>query len=131
MKTIRLGLHSLVLALTNIGFIIVGFGIYYSLRPVNQIAVQAPTAAVLCIIGFLFWSVTVRRLPVKDFSLRGTGELAWTYLLALLWSPVIVVPLHYVTQGYLTSWGNIIGVWLFQIPTNLLALLAASTLARN
>lgn len=41
---------------------------------------------------------------------------------------LIFVPLHYVSQGYLTSIGNILGIWFFQVPVNLLAILAAHKL---
>ena len=32
----------------------------------------------------------------------------------------------FVTQGYLTSFGNILSIWLFQLPFNLLALMVAN-----
>jgi hypothetical protein len=121
----RVCLHSLVLTGVNLGCIIAGFGVYYLLRPVNQIAVQAPLAAGLTIVVFATWSLLVRWLPVGGLSLHGRAEWFWTYLLALLWTPLIFVPLHFVTQGYLTSFSNIIATWLFQLPTNALALLIA------
>jgi hypothetical protein len=117
--------HSLVLAMTNIVAILVGFGVYNLLKPVNQIAVQVPFATMVCIIGFVSWCFLTRRLPFKEFAQPDGGELAWVYLAALLWSPILFVPLHYVSQGYLTSLGNILGLWLFQIPVNALAILAA------
>ena len=121
-------LHSLVLAVVDIGFIIVAYSIYYILKPINQIAVQAPVAAILCIFGFAAWSLVIRRF-FKSLALQETSEFAWTYVGSLLWIPMIFVPLHYITQGYLTSFGNILGIWLFQLPVNLLAILAARRLA--
>jgi len=123
-KTLRLLVHSFILALVNIACIIVGFGIYQLFRPANQIAIQAPSAALLCIVIFLLWSWSVRRLTGQILSLQGKGELAGTFLLALLWSPTIFIPLHYIGRGYLTSFANIWATWLFQVPTNILALLA-------
>lgn len=123
MKTFRLLLHSFVLALTNIACIIVGFGIYQLFRPVNQIAIQAPSAAFICIVVFSLWSWSVQRLAGQSLSLRGKEELAGTFVLALLWSPTIFIPLHYIGRGYLTSFANIWATWLFQVPTNILALL--------
>lgn len=117
--------HSLVLAITNLGAILVGFGVYHLLKPVNQVAVQVPVAAMVCIIGFLSWRFFIQRLSFKGFAQPSGGELVGVYLAALLWSPLIFVPLHYISQGYLTSVGNILGIWLFQIPVNLLVLLAA------
>ena len=128
MKVFRILLHSLVLAIVNLGSIIVGFYIYYILKPANQLAVQVPFAMIFSIIVFLLWSVLVRRLPIEHLPLQGRNEFRCTFLFALVWSPVIFVPLHYITQGYLTSFGNILGCWRFQIPTNLLAILVVNKL---
>ena len=124
MKTLRLLLHSFVLALANIACIIVGFGIYQLFRPTNQIAIQAPSAAFLCIVVFSLWSWSVWRLTGQILSLQGKGEFVGTFLLTLLWSPTIFIPLHYIGRGYLTSFANIWATWLFQVPTNILVLLA-------
>ena len=106
---------------------------FYIFRPANQRLVQAPLAAVACTISFLLWALVAQHVAAKGLSLRGRQEFVWTFLLALVWAPVIFVPLHYVTQGYLTSFGNITALWLFQAPTNAIIILivAASTLARS
>ncbi len=52
------------------------------------------------------------------------------YLLAFLWGPIVFTPLHYLGRGYLTSFANLTGLWLFQLPTNLLVLIAAWLAAR-
>ena len=124
MKIIRISLHSLVLTITDISAILFGFWMYKLARiqwPVDQIAVQFPAALVFCVLAFAVWSWLVRRL-VNQLALRGRGEYLWTYIAALLWSPAIFVPLHYVTQGYLTDIGNIIGLWVFQSLANIAAL---------
>lgn len=124
MKVFRIGLHSLVLTLTDIVAILFGFWMYKLVLiqlPVNQIAVQAPVALVFCVLAFAVWSWLVRRL-VNRLALRDRDEYLWTYIAALLWSPAIFVPLHYVTQGYLTDIGNIIGLWVFQSLANIATL---------
>ena len=124
MKVFRIGLHSLVLTLTDIVAILFGFWMYKLILiqlPVNQIAVQAPIALVFCVLAFAVWSWLVRRL-VNRLALRGRDEYLWTYVAALLWSPAIFVPMHYLTQGYLTDIGNIIGLWVFQSLANIAAL---------
>lgn len=126
MKIHRILLHSFVLALANIVFILVGFGIYSLFRPVNQVVFQASSAAILCIIAFLLWSLVVRSRSGGYLSLRSRGEFRWTFVLALVWSVIIFVPLHYIGRGYVTSFDNILGTWLFQVPTNFLALLLVS-----
>jgi hypothetical protein len=85
----------------------------------------------MCIIAFLFWNLLVRRFCSEDFVLQDRSEFTWTFLMALLWSPVVFVPLHYIGRGYLTSLGNILAIWLFQIPTNFLALVVVKTWFRS
>ena len=124
MKIFRILLHSFILNILNLSSIWVGFVIWYSFfRPANQIRVQVPLAVLVCLIAFLVWSFTVYRLPFKNLSLHARDEFAGTFFLSLMWFPVVFVPLHYITQGYLTSFGNIVGGWKFQIPTNLFILI--------
>lgn len=129
MRITQLSLHSLALAVINITSVLVGFGAYHLLRPVSQIAIQASVATMVCIIGFVSWSVFSQRLPFKESARPSGSDLVWVYLAAFLWIPLLFAPLHYITQGYLTSIGNILGLWLFQIPVNLLAILAAQKLS--
>lgn len=123
MKTIRFLLQSVSLAVINIAAILLGFGIYTLLRPVHQIAVQAPAAAIISVAAFLIWNLLIRSWREEQLTLQSASELFGTWLLTLLWSPILFVPLHYLGRGYLTSWANIWNLWLFQMPTNALALL--------
>ncbi|MFQ5637689.1 MAG: hypothetical protein ACE5IR_06800 [bacterium] len=116
--------HSFVLALINFGSILMGFAVYHLLRPVNQIAVQVPAAATCCIFLFVAWSLLIEDSSFKKWSLQGLPNFLWVYAASLVWAPVIFTPLHYMTQGYLTSSENIIAGWFFQVPVNLLAVLA-------
>jgi hypothetical protein len=128
MTLLRVCLHSIVLTITDLGTIILAFGFYTMLRSrvdINQRVVQGSIAVIFCIIIFDLWSLAVTRLPTKTLSMQGSRELMWTYFAALLWVPVIFIPLHFITQGYITSFGNITAIWLFQIPVNLLALLVS------
>lgn len=128
-RILRICLYGLVLAITNITGILVGFGAYHLLRPINQLAVQVPVAATVCIIGFVSWDAFAQRIVFRRLARPAGSELTWLYLAALLWGPLIFVPFHYVSQGYLTSFGNILAIWLFQIPINFLAILAAYKLS--
>ena len=124
MKISRILLHGLVLAGINLAAIIQAFGIYYLVRPDNQIIVQGPIAALLSLLFFMIWFVILRRL-LPGWQLKSRREATWVYLASLVWAPILFVPLHYLTQGYLTSLGNLVSIWLFQIPTNFLALILA------
>jgi hypothetical protein len=125
MRIFRVLLNGCFLAGTNFGSIMVGFVIYNLVKPANQIAVQVPIAMVLSVAVFLIWSLAVKKVSGGRLSLGRRWEPVQVYLLALFVFPVIFVPVHYLTQGYLTSFGNILGIWFFQAPTNILALVFA------
>jgi len=53
-------------------------------------------------------------------------ELGACFVVSLLWAPLVFVPLHYFTQGYLTSIGNLLTLAVYQFPVNAIALYGAS-----
>ena len=115
-------INSLIMTLTNLGSILLGFAIYYVSGSKNQIAVQVVSACILSILIFMFWHYLSYRFFRKSV-IENKKSLVLVYFLSLVWTPIIFIPLHYITQGYLTSWDNINGVWMFQVPTNALLLL--------
>jgi hypothetical protein len=125
MSPLRVCIHSIALIMADLGSIILGFG-YYSILSaivdVNQRVIQGSIAAIFCILLFCVWSKIVDQLSSSNLSLRGNNESIWICFAAFLWVPIIFIPLHYFTQGYMTSFGNIAAIWLFQVPVNLLAL---------
>ena len=126
---VRLGpaiLHGFVLAVITLVAIAVGFAVYRLVGLTNQIAVQVLTAGIVCVVAFAVWGYVVHRMSRGRLSLADLKELGVAYAAALLWTPVLFVPVHYVTQGYLTSFGNLMPTWLFQVPFNLLALMVAN-----
>ena len=125
MKTLRICLYGFVLTIANMGSIITGFMVYHLLKPANQLAVQLPVAAILSIIAFVAWSWLIQHLAFKRLALQEPSEFLWIYIVSLLWFPIIFVPLHYVTQGYLTAVGNIVAVLFFQLPVNGMAIVIA------
>lgn len=123
MSVIRVLFHGAALAFINIASIVVGFFIWTPFEGTNQLAVQTPAAALFSIgIIFLWMRSLVRYIP--DWALRKRREHALTYLAAFFWSPILFTSAHYVTQGYLTSLGNILALAIFQLPVNFVALLA-------
>ncbi|MEA3408950.1 MAG: hypothetical protein U9Q95_01225 [Candidatus Eisenbacteria bacterium] len=119
-------LHGFALAVITIVAVAVGFAVYNLVGLRDQIAVQVLTAGIVCVVTFAVWGFAVHRLSHGRLSLVNLKELGVAYAAALLWTPVLFVPVHYVTQGYLTSFGNILATWLFQVPFNLLALMVAN-----
>jgi hypothetical protein len=122
MTFIRILVQALILALINLGAIIFGFIIYFVSKAPHQSSIQIPVAVVVSVYAFVLWCRILKSLHVDRLLPKGMKELALICILCLLCAPVIFVPLHYVTQGYLTSFDNIYGIWLFQIPTNFLTL---------
>lgn len=124
MRSLSIGLHGFFLAILNIASILMGFTVYHLIRPANQIAMQLPIAMLLTMVGVCIW----RFLAFKDLAIRQISGFGKIWITALLWCPVIGVTLHYFTQGYLTSFGNIVAVWTFQIIANSLAFLIAEVI---
>jgi len=122
MKFLRISLHSFIMVIANLVAIYCGFIVYYLLKPANQIAVQLPVAVILSIVGFALWNLFLRIKLLKRFAIREKKELIFIYFAGFVWVPVIFVPLHYITQGYLTSYGNIVAIWLFQLPLNFISI---------
>ena len=121
-------MQSFVLALLNICAIIVGFAVFVISRIPNQLSIQIPAAIIISVISYIIWCQGLRIMHLDFLSPWGKKGLIIIYVLALVWSPIIFVPLHYFTQGYLTSFGNVLAIWLFQIPTNFLTLLLVNRL---
>jgi len=93
--------------------------------------VQIPAAVLIVVGSFLLWALAVRRRIGRRLWLIGGAELAGIWLLALMWTPTLFVPLHYLGRGTLTSWANIWNLWLFQMPVNAAAVLIARGMTRK
>ena len=119
MKIFRILLNGLVLFFANFIGIFVGFMVYHFARPANQIAVQLPIAAIISIVLFLAWILLSHRIPfLRPLVLYDAVGIVGTFIASLVWAPIVFVPFHYFTQGYLTAAGNIIAMLLFQLPVN-------------
>jgi hypothetical protein len=117
MKT---ALHGLVLYLTNMTGMIAGF-IAFKLIGGDQLITQVTTSAVISIILFMLYFHVLRKISPKTHPYTA-ARFVWILIAAICWHPVIFIPLHYLTQGYLTGPGNIVAVMLFQVPINAIAL---------
>ena len=123
MKTIRVGLHSLVLVIADIAGIAGGaLAAFRILGVPNQVWLQLPIAVVLSVGSFCAWMFSLRVLGWETLQLAGSKELGACLVVSVLWAPLVFVPLHYFTQGYLTSIGNLVALALYQLPVNALAL---------
>jgi len=121
--------HALVLALLNLGAILAGFLVFSVVPSEDQIAVQVPVAVLLNLAGWLAWDrLAARRGRLRP--LRTAGRAAAACGLAMLVAAAVFAGLHYATQRYLTSFGNILGLWAYQAPVNP-AIVAAAALRRG
>jgi hypothetical protein len=119
MKVLRILLHGFVLFITNFIGIFLGLIVYHLARPANQIAIQLPIAAIVSITLFLAWSLLIRRIHImRSLALCDIVGIFGTFVASLIFAPLIFVPLHYFTQGYLTGVGNLVAILLFQLPVN-------------
>ena len=130
MKAVRMVIHGFVLYVANLLGLIVGMVGFHALGVKGQLGIQVPIAVVVSVVLYLGWSVLLRLFPFPSLALRNLSEHVFAGLCALVWSPVIFIPLHYFTQGYLTAAGNIVVMAFFQVPVNAIAVLAAWKAAR-
>jgi hypothetical protein len=129
MKAVRVGLHSFVLAVADIAGI--GGGAIAAFRVLgvpNQVWLQLPIAVVVSVVSFSAWILLLQVPGLRRLQLVGPTELRACWVGALLWAPLVFVPLHYFTQGYLTSIGNLVALALYQLPVNALAVFGSSIL---
>ena len=131
MKIVRVGLHSLVLVIADIAGIGAGaLAAFRILGVPNQVWLQLPIAVVLSVGCFCAWVLLLRILGWKVLQPAGSKELRACLAVSLLWAPLVFVPLHYFTQGYLTSIGNLVALALYQVPVNTVALFGICILNR-
>ncbi len=123
MKTVRLGIHSLVLVIVDMIGIGGGAVAAHQITGVpNQVQWQLPIAVILSIGFFVAWILFFRVFHFKQMQLVEPKERWVCWGLSILWGPLVFVPLHYLTQGYLTDAGNLVALALYQLPVNALAL---------
>jgi hypothetical protein len=125
-------MHSLVLVITDIAGIAGGaLAAFRILGVPNQIWVQLPIALVLSVGCFCAWILVLRVRRWTGLLPASATEFKACLAASFLWAPLVFVPLHYFTQGYLTSLGNLVALALYQLPVNGLALFASSVLQNS
>ena len=123
MKTIRVALHSLALVIADIAGIAGGALVAFRILGVaNQVWLQLPVAVLLTVGCFWVWMLSLRVFRLRRLQLANSKERGTCWLCSLLWAPLVFVPLHYFTQGYLTGIGNLVALAFYQFPVNAVAL---------
>ncbi len=123
MKALRILLHGSALLASNLAGIVIGFFAFALMGAKNQIAVQLPVAVLVSIGLYLSWILVLRLPPFRAIRLHGGRECFHAGVASLLIGPLVFVPVHYLTQGYLTAVGNLLAFAAFQIPVNSIGIL--------
>jgi hypothetical protein len=111
-------IHAAALGFANLAALLAGFAAYRLLGAADQIAVQAPVAAVSTVAIFAAWLGVSTRVAPGALGVAGARDGVWIYGLAPAWAAAAFVPVHFITQGYLTSFGNVAALWAFQLAVN-------------
>ncbi len=121
MKMLRIGLHGLILALADFAGILAGF-MAFKASNFAQLIIQPPVAAAVSIFLFVLWYLLLRVLGGQYLRLPDLRELLLVFGTSVVLGLAVFVSLHYFTQGYLTDIMNLVGLALYQLPVNLIAL---------
>jgi hypothetical protein len=126
MKIIQVALNSLVLVFADVAGIALGAVAGSRIMGAsNQIWLQLPIAIVLSLGFFCLWLLALRGLKLTRLQPVSWKELGACLVASVLMSPLVFVPLHYFSQGYVTGVGNLMALVLYQLPVNALALVVA------
>jgi len=119
MKMRYLLLHAFVLGMLNFTGSTIAFFLWKLLDGPQRI-VQGWLAAAIVFFGFWLW---LRFAASRGIDLaRRKREFVTIWILASFIPAGVFIPLHYFTQGYLTSMGNIWALLRLALPTNFAAL---------
>ncbi len=122
-------LTGFILALINVISILGGFLVYGLTKAKTQEPIQIISACAFSIILFVLWEFLLRKVFNKK-TLKNKKDFTVAYATSLLFSPIIFTPLHYASEGYLTSLQNIFAILMFQIPTNVLVLIIFKNISK-
>jgi hypothetical protein len=127
METRKLALNSAVIAVLNLASFVIGFFVFRISGSSAQRIVQGTAAflaAIALVTGWLILSRNFNGLsPGRDYPR--------IFLWAFPWAVVIFVPVHFLVTGYLTGFGNISAIAVYQFAMNALALTLAAAILRR
>jgi hypothetical protein len=131
MKALRILLHGSALLASNMAGIVIGFFGYALMGAKNQVATQLPIAVLVSIGLYLSWLFVLRLRPFQSIRLNGYREYIYSGVASLLVGPIVFVPVHFLTQGYLTATGNLLALAAFQIPVNTIGIFVGCKIAQT
>ena len=113
-------LHGLVLALCNLAMLNAAFLLWSLMPEAPQRVFQGGLALVLSTLCFLAWGWISRQLGLA--SPRGWRQLVMVWIAAAILAAIVFTLMHRLSEGYWTTFGNLLAIWAFQVPANGLAL---------
>ncbi len=117
-------LNGLCLAGLNIMAILAAFGVWkMTALKTAQIGVQAPLAMLFTILGWALWQIISQRIFAGKLPAANAKEKIMIAICAAIFAALLFYTLHYISQGYLAKFSNVLAIWAFQLPTNAVALI--------
>ncbi len=95
---------------------LLGFMAYHAFSPNNQLGVQIPVMLAITIVLFVGWSILNKRVIRRGLEIGSTKAAVLTTFVALFFFPAIFYPLHYLTQGYVATFTNVVAIWVVELP---------------
>lgn len=118
MRIIRVLSHGLFLFVANLAGIVAGFLAWRLIGGTGQLVAQIPIGVVVSILLYGVFGGIAKLVSGSALRLKGGADMAGAFVCALLWSPIVIVPVHFATQGYLTSFSNLMVISLYQVFVN-------------
>jgi hypothetical protein len=114
-------LNGFVLALLNLTSVLFGYWSSYVIETQRQVPVQVISACIFNIFSFLIWKIICRKY-FENLRLRSKKQFVLTFILSFLFGNLLFYLMGYFIQGSKTTTNFFLGLWLYQIPTNIFLL---------
>lgn len=111
-------LHSLVLSLMNYSAVFIGYYIASVFPGISRLIVQVPVALVISAMLFMLWDYLLNKFEIEAMALK-KKVLFYIYTFAFAFSPVLYVLFKPALSFLLKEFGEIPGIWMFQLAGNL------------
>lgn len=127
MRILPIALHGFTLTIANFVALLT-FAAAASLSGLS--GAWYPIALVgIAVVVFLLGTWLIRCLLEGRLALQRSSEYPFVYIAALIWTPILFIPIHYIVQGYLPDFRHITVLLVQQAWANLLVLLIAGKLS--
>ena len=120
---LRILLHGFFMVSVNLFSIMVAFSFVQITSLGADRLIQGSVALIINVIIYLVVYKLMYRVQKEIMEIDNPFMLAVILMISLALLPAIFYPLHYLTQGYWSSFDNLLATWPFQIVVNGLCLI--------